>query len=459
MTTQTKSKNIIILASIAAFIVAFISTAPTVALPQIATEFNLTNLEQNWLMNIFLFVVAIFTVPFGKISGKIGIKKSFIIGTLIFLIGCFLTVFAVNNSTFLIYRGLQGLGAAFIYDTMTTILVLAVEEEKRGSALGILISCVFIGLALAPVLGGIFTYNVGWRGIFYFAIPFCLVVLWMLFTKVHEEWKPYAEETLDKLGSILYAVGILLTIYGFNIINSTNGVLTTILGIIFLIGFTLCELKVKTPIFNMRLFSNKVFTCANVSSFISYIATFIVTYLLSYHFQYVLGFDAQTAGLLLVVNPLVMAIVAPISGKISDEKIPQKVASLGMGIVAIGMIILIFVNQTTPIWVIIFAMILEGAGLGIFSSPNTNVIMSSVPERDTPFASVSLTFMRVVGQSISLVMLTIVFTFIMGDVIISSGNLIGLTESAQITFTISAILCIIATFASLVGLHSKNKEL
>lgn len=451
-----RSDYVIMLASIAAFIVAFISTAPTVALPEIAKEFGLTNVEQNWVMNLFLFTVAVLTVPFGKISGKIGIKNSFILGMGLFLIGSVLTAFSFDITSLLIFRAFQGVGAAFAYDVMTTIVVLDVDENKRGSALGILISCVFIGLALAPVLGGILTYNLGWRSIFYFPIPFSLIVIGLLISKVNNKWKLYKDEKLDKTGCVLYGFGILLTIYGFTIINTFNGILITLIGGLLLLSFILWELKVKTPVFNIRLFKNKVFTAANTASFISYVATFIVNYLLNYHFQYIWGLNPQTAGLILIANPLTMAIVAPISGKMSDKINAQKLAALGMGIVTIGLVMLIFLDKSTPIWVIILAMIFEGVGFGLFTSPNTNIIMSSVPSNESPFASVAVTFMRVVGQSTSLAMLTIIFTFIMGDVIINASNFKNLIASSQITFLVSAILCVIATFACLIGVKVKN---
>ncbi len=451
-----RSDYVIMLASIAAFIVAFISTAPTVALPEIAKEFGLTNVEQNWVMNLFLFTVAVLTVPFGKISGKIGIKNSFILGMGLFLIGSVLTAFSFDITSLLIFRAFQGVGAAFAYDVMTTIVVLDVDENKRGGALGILISCVFIGLALAPVLGGILTYNLGWRSIFYFPIPFSLIVIGLLISKVNNKWKLYKDEKLDKTGCVLYGFGILLTIYGFTIINTFNGILITLIGGLLLLSFILWELKVKTPVFNIRLFKNKVFTAANTASFISYVATFIVNYLLNYHFQYIWGLNPQTAGLILIANPLTMAIVAPISGKMSDKINAQKLAALGMGIVTIGLVMLIFLDKSTPIWVIILAMIFEGVGFGLFTSPNTNIIMSSVPSNESPFASVAVTFMRVVGQSTSLAMLTIIFTFIMGDVIINASNFKNLIASSQITFLVSAILCVIATFACLIGVKVKN---
>ena len=171
-----------------------------------------------------------------------------------------------------------------------------------------------------------------------------------------------------------------------------------------------------------------------------------------------MGLDAQLSGTILVVTPIVMAIVAPFSGTLSDKINPQKLAAIGMGLVTIALAILSFLNATTPLYVIIIAQFLQGLGYGLFSSPNTNIIMSSVPVKETPSASVSLTFMRVVGQSISLAMLTIIFAIIMGQVAIVPANYGLLTISCQITCIISTILCIIAIIASLVGMTTKKEE-
>lgn len=439
-----QSRYVLILSSIAAFIVAFISTAPTVALPEIAKQFVLTNFEQNWVLNAFLFSVAIFTVPFGKVSGKLGIKRSFFIGMLIFLIGSVITVVAFDGISLIACRIFQGIGAAFIYDTMTTIVTLATPVEKRGNALGILIAFVYIGLATAPVFGGVLTYNLGWEAIFYFTIPFCLVVLFLLYFKTKSEWTPYENEKLDYPGSILYSIGILLTIYGFSSITTLEGGIIAIVGVILLILFGYFELKVKTPIFKMTLFKDNDFKYSNLASFVSYIATFILTYLINYHFQYTLNLNAQISGILLIATPLLMAIFAVISGKISEKINPRTLSIVGMALVTLSMFMLIFLKGLS-LELIIIAMMIQGTGIGLFVSPITNIIMSSVPGTDTPFASVSLTFVRVVGQSCSLAMVSIIFTLIMGNVILNSSKIPELLLSSKITFLISTILCAIAT--------------
>lgn len=452
-----KSDYIIIISFIASFIAAFISAAPAVALPQLAKEFNLNNIMQNWVINIFLFTVAITAVPLGKFSGKNGIKKTLNLGLIIFLIGTIITTFANSYITLLIFRAIQAIGTAMIYNTQTSIVVLAVEEKNRGKALGIIISGVYIGLAIAPFISGILTYNFGWRTIFYFTIPFTLIALFLSLSKVKDEWNMYENETYDKIGSILYIIGIFFFIYGFTILNQIKGILFTIIGIIFLFVFVITDLKVKDPIFNLKLFKNKRFSSSNIASLISYIATFVVTYILNYHFQYILNLNSQTTGILLVITPVIMAIISPFSGKFSDKIDSQKLAAIGMSFVTIALFILIFLNKSTPLWIIFIAMILQGLGYGIFSSPNTNMIMSSVPPEETPSASVSITVMRVIGQTMSLAMLTIIFAIIMGDVPIIPKYFNLLTESSQIACIISTILCFIAVIISLIGINEKNE--
>ena len=128
-----------------------------------------------------------------------------------------------------------------IYNTQTSIVVLAVEEKNRGKALGIIISGVYIGLAIAPFISGILTYNFGWRTIFYFTIPFTLMALFLSLSKVKDEWNMYENETYDKIGSILYIIGIFFFIYGFTILNQIKGILFTIIGIIFLFIFVITD--------------------------------------------------------------------------------------------------------------------------------------------------------------------------------------------------------------------------
>ena len=183
-----KENRVILVTTIASFVVAYVSIVPTVALPSMAQYFGLSNILQNWVINAFLFSVAIFAVPTGNLSGKYGIRRSFEIGSLIFLIGVLLIPFAFSSISLILFRVLQGFGAAIIYNTVMNIVTMGVSKEKRGRAIGILIAGVNIGIGLAPVLGGILTYNLGWQSIFFFAVPFAIIYLLISHFMIEDEW-------------------------------------------------------------------------------------------------------------------------------------------------------------------------------------------------------------------------------------------------------------------------------
>lgn len=169
------------------------------------------------------------------------------------------------------------------------------------------------------------------------------------------------------------------------------------------------------------------------------------------------GWDAQMSGMILIITPIIMAIMAPNAGKLSDKIHPQKLAATGMAIATIALGILTFLNGETPIYFVIIAMILQGIGMGLFSSPNMNAIMSSVPPKDAPTASASQATMRTIGQTMSLGLLTLVFAWIMGNLELSPQYTTMIIQASQTICGICTAACILAIFASLIGIKSSDK--
>lgn len=452
-----KLKNaVLIIAVISSFFTVFLSSALTIAVPSIASEFSMDNILQNWVTMVFFFVVAIFTVPVGQISGKYGLKKSMILATILYLIGAIAAILSVSTETFFIARIIQGIGGAFLSVASMALVVSAFEPQERGKAIGINITGVYLATSLSPVIGGFLNHAVGWRFIFVFAVPFLILTFVLLITKVNKEWASLKDTSIDWKGSAVYSIGILMFIYGFTILNEPLGVILTVLGLITLAIFAAIELRVKYPVFDVRLFKNSKFASANFAALCAYLAAFAIVTIVNYHLQYIRGFDSQLAGLFLLSAPLLQVIVAPLSGRLSDKVNPQILSALGMGIAAIAIGILAMLDSSTPLWLLVFALILEGLGFGIFSSPNTSAIMGAVPPKDTPTASASVSTMRVIGQTMSMGMLTLVFAFVMGNVPIIPKYYLLLISSSQITFFICMVLCIVSVFASLVGIKSKK---
>ena len=452
-----ESKNLLLLiCTVLSFFTVFAVNAVTIVIPSIASEYGMSNIIQNWVTIIFLLVVAVLSIPAGQISAKFGLKKVTNMSIILFIIISIVNVLVTTQEQFLACRFILGISLAFINVTSMAMIVSAFPPEERGKALGINITGVYVGLSLSPVLGGILNYNLGWRSVVLFGVPFLFVILALLLTKIDEEWISFKGIPLDIKGSLTYGIGMVLFMYGFTILNTQLGIVLTILGILILIIFGLIELRREYPVFNINFFKNHKFLSANFASLCAYLATYAVTTILNYHLQYIKGFDSQTAGLILLVAPLCQVVLAPIAGRLSDKYVPQILAAIGMALGTISLFLFSSLNGQTPLEFLILSMIIYGIGFGLFSPPNTNVIMGSVPPKDTSVASAAVATMRTVGQAMSMGILTLVFAFVMGNVPIIEQYYPLLISSCQITCMICVVLCIASVFASLVGIKSTN---
>ena len=400
--------------------------------------------------------MAVLSVPAGQISGKYGLKKVTIISVVLFIIISIANVLVTSQEQFLACRLILGISLSFINVTSMAMIVNAFPPEERGKALGINITGVYVGLSLSPVIGGILNYNMGWKSVVLFGVPFLFVILALLLTKIDEEWSSFENIPLDLKGSFAYGIGMVLFMYGFTILNTQLGVILTVLGVIILLIFAWIELKQENPVFDIRFFKNHKFLSANFASLCAYLATYAVTTILNYHLQYIKGFDSQTAGMILLVAPLCQVVLAPIAGRLSDRFVPQILAAIGMALGTLSLFLFSFLDSATSIEFLFVAMILYGIGFGLFSPPNTNVIMGSVPPKDTSVASAAVATMRTVGQAMSMGILTLVFAFVMGDVPIIQQYYPLLIQSCQITCIICVVLCIASVFASFVGIKSDS---
>ncbi|MBE6505813.1 MAG: MFS transporter [Methanobrevibacter millerae] len=456
MNLMEKKNLILLICTVLSFFTVFAVNAVMVVVPSIASEFHMSNIVQNWIIIIFLLVVAVLSIPAGQISGKFGLKKVTILSIILFIIISIVTVMVKSSWQFLACRFILGISLSFINVTSMAMVVSAFAPEERGKALGINITGVYIGLSLSPVLGGILNYNLGWRSVVLFGVPFLFVILALLLTKIDDEWITFENVPLDIKGYFAYGIGMVLFMYGFTILNTLSGVILTVLGIIILIVFGVIELKQTHPSFDVRFFKNRKFLSSNFASLSAYLATFAVTTILNYHLQYIKGFDSQSAGMILLVAPLCQVVLAPIAGRLSDKFVPQILAAIGMALGTISLFLFSFLGSETPLEFLIVSMIIYGIGFGLFSPPNTNVIMSSVPPKDTSVASAAVATMRTVGQAMSMGILTLVFAFVMGDVPIVEQYYPLLISSCQMTCLVCVVLCIASVFASLVGMKSSS---
>lgn len=442
---------ILFIAIISSFITPFDGSSVNIALPSIGEEFSLDAVTLSWITTAYLLSIAILLVPFGKIADIFGRKRVFLLGISLFTATSFLVTFSADVSMLIGLRLLQGAGCAMIFGTSLAILAAAFPPGERGKALGITIAAVYLGLSLGPFLGGILTETLGWRSIFLVNVP--LGILCVLFTiwKLPMEWRDAAGERFDLKGSVLWGVALVTSIYGLSILPGLSGLVLIASGIVALLIFILLEVRIPNPVLNMYLFlGNRVFTFSNLAALINYSATYAVTFLLSLYLQIAKGFSAEYAGLVLVAQPVMQALFSPLAGKLSDRVDPGRVASAGMAVTVAGLFLLTFLEADTTIVFILACLVLLGAGFGIFSSPNTNAILSSVDRKFYGVASGMVGTMRLLGQMLSMGLAMTIFALFIGKEQLEQATLSSFIESIHVAFLIFFVLCLLGMAFSLV---------
>lgn len=449
--TPTMKRVILFIAIISSFITPFDGSSVNIALPSIGEEFSLDAVTLSWITTAYLLSIAILLVPFGKIADIFGRKRVFLLGISLFTATSFLVTFSADVSMLIGLRLLQGAGCAMIFGTSLAILAAAFPPGERGKALGITIAAVYLGLSLGPFLGGILTETLGWRSIFLVNVP--LGILCVLFTiwKLPMEWRDAAGERFDLKGSVLWGVALVTSIYGLSILPGLSGLVLIASGIVALLVFILLEVRIPNPVLNMYLFlGNRVFTFSNLAALINYSATYAVTFLLSLYLQIAKGFSAEYAGLVLVAQPVMQALFSPLAGKLSDRVDPGRVASAGMAVTVAGLFLLTFLETETTIVFILACLVLLGAGFGIFSSPNTNAILSSVDRKFYGVASGMVGTMRLLGQMLSMGLAMTIFALFIGKEQLEQATLSSFIESIHVAFLIFFVLCLLGMAFSLV---------
>lgn len=447
---KSLKRSVLLVSAFAAFLTPFLSSAINLALPSIGKDFQANAISLGWIASSFILSSAMFLLPFGRLADIIGRKKVFSYGILLFTISTSLIIFCRTITTLIILRIFQGVAGAMIFGTSLAIITSVFPVGERGRAMGIYITAVYLGLSTGPVIGGLLTQYLGWRSIFAFLVPFGIISLILITSKIKTEWAESRGEKFDWRGSIIYGVSLASFMYGFSKLPSTFGWIFLGSGIILATGFLLFEKKISNPVFDVRLIlRNRVFAFSGIAALIHYSATSATGFFISLYLQYLKGFDARTAGLIMISQPIMMALLSPLAGKLSDKRNPGVIASLGMGLTATGLILLCFVNENTPVSSIVFLLLLMGTGFGLFSSPNSNAIMSSVEKRHLGVASGVVGTMRMVGQMMSMGIAMMLLALYIGEQKINPSTYHGLMHSMKTGFMIFSVLCILGIFASL----------
>lgn len=450
MTEAASRRAALIAMTLIAFATPFMLSGVNVALPTLGAEFGASALTLSWLSTSYSLATAVLMLPFGKVADIVGRKRIFLAGVSVYTIASALSALAPNVTILLICRIFQGGGAALIFGTSTAILTSIYPPEERGRVLGINVAAVYGGMSVGPLLGGLLVQALGWRSVFWFNVPLGLITLAFTLWRVKGEWAGSPDDPFDLAGSAIYGAAVVALMLGFSSLPAWRGALLIAVGVAAGAAFLWREKRASHPVLELSLFrGNRVFVLSSIAALINYSATASVAFLLSMYLQYIKGMNPRDAGVVLIAQPIVQTIFSPIAGRLSDRVETRIVASAGMASTAIGLALLAFLGDATPMPYIIGALLLLGLGFGFFSSPNTNAIMSSVERRYYGVASGMVGTMRTFGQMLSMGIAMILFALYIGQAEITPEHYGRFMLSARTAFTIAAILCALGVLASL----------
>ena len=439
----------------------FMGFSINLALPHIAKDFALSGVAQNWVVTTFLLSSAIFQIPFGRLADIWGKRTVFIAGLVIFTLssaGCCLSF--NTGTTLLVFRTLQGVSSAMIFSTNMAILTLVFPAKELGRAMGINAAVTYTALALGPLFGGLIITHIGWEGVFGLIAVLSLIACVGSFFVLKKRWAIAKGEPFDTWGAVLYGAALCALIYGFSSLPLWWGYALIGGGTVLMVLFVRYEKNKRFPVFNVSLFfKNRSFSLSSTAALLSYVATFPISIFMSIYLQDVRGFKADYAGLILVAYPVIQVVLSPVAGWLSDRMQPRYLASFGLVVVAVALLLTAFITPTTPVWYVFALLLLMGGGFAAFVAPNNKAIMSSVTRQHYSMASAVTGTMRLSGQAFSMGIATMVFAIYLGKQQISAEVSAEFMQAMKLAFLILTAVCTVGVYASMArGKGEKRKE-
>ena len=366
-----------------------------------------------WVVLAYMLTISTLMLSVGRLSDMIGKKKLYLVGIVIFTIGSAACGLAPSVYWLIAFRVLQAIGGVLNMAIGTAIVTDAFPPAERGKALGVMGTMVSLGIITGPTLGGIILQSLTWHWLFFVNIPVGVIGVFMVARFVPED-STRSKQHFDFAGAgamFIFMISLLFALSisqdrGFN-----NYMVLVLLGtaLVALVAFILVEKKSPYPMINLAMFRNRQFSTNLITGFMVFVCTAGTTILFPLFLQNVLLFGSRQTGLMLAVTPVVVSIVAPISGALSDRTGSRPITTLGLFILALGFIAVSTLTATTSTIGYLLRFIPVGIGIGLFQSPNNSAVMGSVPRENLGVASGLLSLTRTVGQTTGIAVLSAIW--------------------------------------------------
>ncbi|RLB58353.1 MAG: MFS transporter [Deltaproteobacteria bacterium] len=412
-----KPYQVLLVVSVGTLLSAMTGSMVNLALPSLGRDLGISLQASRWVVQVLLLVMGALLLPAGRLADGLGHRLVYLWGFVLFATASLLCGLAPSFAWLVVARALQGIGGALILATSPALLTLSFPPQQRGRALGLQATATYLGLALGPALGGVIVAGLGWRWTFLVYVPASLLILVLgLFLLPRGGNRLGTPPDLLATGQLLLGMPLLL----LGLSWSRDGVLSprvlvpVFTGMVLLIAFSRRQGRLDSPVLDLGLFHSRVFFSSVLAALCNYVALFVALIMLPFYLEEGLGMPTQRVGLVLTVQPALMALVASPAGWLSDRIGSRGLAAGGLALVAAGLWWLAGLGAGTGLPSIVAGLAAVGLGVGLFVSPNTSALMGSAPRHQQGQAGAMMAESRILGMFLGVALASAVFAALGG---------------------------------------------
>lgn len=442
--------NVLVAIGIGTFMTALDGSVINTILPILHDHFSSSIAAIEWVVSIYLLVISGLLLSFGRLGDLMGHKRIYLTGFFVFILCSALCGLSTSLVFLVVFRGIQAIGAAMLQANSPAILTGSFPNQQRGKALGLQATMTYLGLTVGPALGGWMAGQFGWRSIFYINIPVGLAAYYLSRRFITSDRNTRLGEPFDFFGAAFFFTGLFALMIALNM-GGTLGwyswpiMLSFAASVLLLGAFIRFELHQSSPLLDFSIFSNHIFTISVLSAIINYIGVNSITFLMPFYLLQGRGLAPAQAGLILTAMPIVMAIVAPLSGSLSDRVGTKNLATAGMLLLTAAIISMASIRESTDWASLIFRLSIAGIGTGVFISPNTSALMGSAPKIRKGIAAGIHATSRNFGMVLGVGFAGAIFTSTLG----TSHNSASIIHAVQTSYAAAAVLVGCGVFITL----------
>ncbi|HEY1285928.1 MAG TPA: MFS transporter [Solirubrobacterales bacterium] len=436
----------------ALFMIMLDNTVVNVALPSIQRDLGASISGLEWMINGYTLSFAVLLATGGRLGDIFGRRRMFLIGVVIFALSSATAGFAPDDTSLVVSRVAQGVGAALMMPGTLSIITDAFPAHERGKAMGTWAGVSALALAVGPVLGGLLTEHVTWRAIFYLNIPVAVgAVLTTLFA-VRESRDTTVGRDVDYLGVVTLTAGLTALVLALVEANSWGWGSTRILALLggaalALVLFVLVELRVKAPMVEFHFFVDRNFLGAVVVALIVTFAMMGVFFFLALYMQDILHYSPLEAGVRFLPSTLMIVGVAPIAGRMADRFGPRWLIAAGLTIAAASLYTFSGIAVDSGYLDLLPGFVLLGIGIALTMSPMTSAAMNAVAVEKAGIASGVLSMFRMVGGSLGVAVSGAIFQGVAGSSFETAAPqqfVDGLSDAMMVSAVVALLGAVIA---------------